>query len=189
MSPSSASATSSAAAGRGSATSPAGGSFSYVLNNYWDTNYQAAQGGPLAFGYRLTSDRRIAPARAFREGWAARRPLYAQRLSYQAFRDVAPPYDRPEGSTLARVAPDGAILSTLKGARHGAGLVARLQEIAGKGQVATLAFPGRPIARAWATDLLEHDGAELPVEPDGSLRVAVPAWGLATVRLVLDGSE
>ena len=46
-------------------------------------------------------------------------------------------------------------------------------------------LPGRPIAQAWATDLLERDLGELPVEPDGTLRVTVPAWGLATVRVVL----
>ena len=106
-------------------------------------------------------------------------------MSYQDFRHPTPPYDQPGGGTLARVGPAGVILSTLKQARREDGLIARLQEIAGAGQIASLAFPGRAIARAWATDLLEGDGPELPVEPDGSLRVAVPAWGLATVRIIL----
>jgi hypothetical protein len=157
---------------------------SYVLNNYWHTNYKASQGGAIAFGYQLTSDRSIAHDRAFRFGWAARRPLYAQRMSFQDFREVRPPYERADGGTLARVAPEQVILSTLKAARWADGYVVRLQETSGAAQNATVAFAGRPIARAWATDLLERHERELPVEPDGSLRVDVPAWGLATIRVI-----
>lgn len=160
--------------------------FSYVLNNYWHTNYKASQGGAIAFGYRLTSDRSIAPDRAFRLGWAARRPLYAQRMSFQDFREIRPPYEEPAGGALAQVSPEQVVLSTLKGARWAEGYVARLQEIGGAAREATVAFPGRPVARAWATDLLEREERELPVEPDGTLRVDVPAWGLATVRIVLE---
>lgn len=159
--------------------------FSYVLNNYWHTNYKASQGGPIRFGYRLTSAARFAPDEAFRFGWAARRPPYAQRMSYQDFRDVRPPYQDPAGDRLAYVGPAQVHLSTLKPARYAQGWVARFQEIGGAEQVATLSIPGRRVARAWRCDLLERDGAPLPVEPDGSLRVPVPAWGLATVRFEL----
>lgn len=160
--------------------------FSYVLNNYWHTNYRASQGGPIRFGYRLTSAARFAPDEAFRFGWAARRPPYAQRMSYQAFRGVRPPYQAPGGGELAHVGPAQVHLSTLKPARYAPGWVARLQEIGGAARVASLAIPGRRVARAWACDLLERDGEPLPVEPDGSLRVTVPAWGLASVRLELE---
>jgi len=160
--------------------------FSYVLNNYWHTNYKASQGGPISFRYRLTSGAGFAPDAAFRFGWAARRPPYAQRISYQDFREVSPLYADPVGGALAHVSPAQAHLSTLKAARYGDGWVARLQEIGGAARTATLAFPGRRIARAWACDLLERDGEPLRPEGDGSLRVALPAWGLATVRLELD---
>lgn len=157
--------------------------FSYVLNNYWHTNYKASQGGPIRFGYRLTSAARFSPDAAFRFGWAARRPPYAQRMSYQDFREAGPPYAEPAGGALAYVAPEQAHLSTLKPARYAAGWVARLQEIGGADRLASLAIPGRPIARAWRCDLLERDGEPLAVEPDGSLAVPLPAWGLATVRI------
>jgi hypothetical protein len=159
--------------------------FSYVLNNYWHTNYRAAQGGPISWGYRLSSGAQIAPDAAFRFGWAARRPLFGQRISYQDFRSPAAPYDGADGGVLAHAGPAQVHLSALKPARHGPGWVARFQEIGGAARVATLAIPGRPIARACSADLLEHDGAPLPVEPDGSLRVPIPAWGLATVRFEL----
>ena len=30
--------------------------FSYVMNNYWDTNYRGGQGGHFRFRYVITSD-------------------------------------------------------------------------------------------------------------------------------------
>ncbi len=166
---------------------PLGGGhiFSYVLNNYWHTNYKAAQGGPISFGYQLTSERSIAKDQAFRAGWTARRPLYAQRMSYQDFRQTKAPYHNPLGGSLALVGPQQVILSTLKQAKWADGWIVRLQEIAGADQAASIAFPHKKILQAWATDLLEYEGEELAVEEDGTLRVQVPAWGLATFRIVL----
>ena len=158
--------------------------YSYVLNNYWHTNYKASQGGPLTWRYRLTSAPALDRAAAYRLGWEARRPLYGHRISFQDFRSVAAPYDSPTGGLLARVSPESVAMSTMKAARAGEGMIVRLQEIAGLGQIASVAFPGRPVARAWVTDLLERDKAPLLVQPDGSLRVAVPAWGLSTVRIL-----
>ncbi|HYF91066.1 MAG TPA: hypothetical protein VD969_02345 [Symbiobacteriaceae bacterium] len=151
--------------------------YSYVMNNYWHTNYKASQGGLLSWRYRLTSGRQIGKAEAYRLGWAARRPLYALRSSFQNFRQERAPYRLPEGGTLAVVEPPGVALVTM------AGSVLRLQEISGTPQTATVTFPGRPVRRAWITDLLENDVASLAVEADGSLRVPVPAWGLVTVRI------
>ena len=159
--------------------------FSYVLNNYWSTNYKPVQSGRLAFRYRLTSDRTIAPDAAYRLGWEARRPLYAHRVSLQEFRHPAPPYADPTGGCLAEVTPESVVVTTLRAARHAPGLVLRLQETAGVEQTATVRLPGRRVAHAWATDLLERPLAELAVAADGSLRVPVPAWGLATIRLEL----
>lgn len=159
--------------------------FSYILNNYWDTNYPAQQGGEVAFRYVLTSGSALSAADAYRRGWEARLPLYAQRISYQAFREPQPPYDAPNG-VLAALEGDGVVLSTLKGATWGQGFVARLQEVAGREGEATLRLPG--VGRACLTDLLERDLEELPVEKDGSVRVSLPAWGLASVRLVPRGA-
>ncbi|MBP1448747.1 MAG: hypothetical protein JZD41_01850, partial [Thermoproteus sp.] len=38
--------------------------FSYVMNNYWHTNYKAAQGGEFFFEYRIASDVGLKPSRA-----------------------------------------------------------------------------------------------------------------------------
>jgi hypothetical protein len=73
-------------------------------------------------------------------------------------------------------------------ARHAPGYVLRLQEIGGAERKAEVSFPRRAIKHAWATDLLERELHTLPIGPDGSLRVPVPAWGLATVRVELEAA-
>jgi hypothetical protein len=156
--------------------------FSYVLNNYWRTNYRASQGGTFDFRYHLTSAGRIPPDRAYRFGWAARRPLYAQRLSLQEYRQPPPPYAAPEGGTLAMLTPESVVLTTLRAA-SGGGWLARLQETAGRPQTATLSFPASRILRAWSTDLLGRENAPLPIEDTGAVKTELPAWGLATLRL------
>jgi alpha-mannosidase len=122
-------------------------------------------------------------------GWGARRPLYAHRISFQDFRVPRSPYSCTEGGTLAQVTPDNVVLTTIKGARWAEGFVLRLQEIAGYTERASISFPGVRIERAWRCDLVERDQGELEIEPDGTLQVDVPAWGLATVRIVAVGKE
>lgn len=163
---------------------------SYVLNNYWHTNYRAAQGGELSWRYRLASGASIEEPAASRLGWAARRPPYALRLGFQDFREPRAPYADAAGGVLAQLDSDtGAVaVSTLRGARSGQGVVARLQNLGGADAVARLAFGGRPVVRAVLTDLLERELGELEVGPGGAAVVPVPAWGLATLRLELDRS-
>ena len=160
--------------------------FSYVLNNYWHTNYRASQGGEISFRYRLTSDRVIAQDRAYRLGWEARRPLYGHRISFQDFRRPSVPYTDVAGGTLARIEPETVALTTMKKARWADGFVLRLQEIAGQAETVRIEFPGTRIVGAWECDLLERDGAALEVGPDGGLAVHVPGHTLKTIRVVVD---
>jgi hypothetical protein len=160
--------------------------YSYLLNNYWHTNYKAQQGGIIEFSYRLMSDTDISLDRAFREGKAARRPIYAHRMGFQAFREPVAPYGGAEG-TLARVTPETVSLSTLRPARRGGGWTVRLQETAGRADVAQIRIEGVPIESAWSTDLLGGTLRPLDVGDDGAVTIPVEPWGLASVRLMPAG--
>ncbi len=157
--------------------------FSYVLNNYWHTNYKASQGGELRFGYSFASGATIRPADAYRAGWSARRPLYAQRMSFQDFREPKAPYLAAEGGRLAAFEADGLVVAAMKRARDGDGFIVRVQNVGGADETGTLSIPGKRIARAWRTDLLERNTKEVAPEADGSIRIAAAAYGLATVRI------
>lgn len=161
--------------------------FGYVLGNYWHTNYRAGQEGRLRFRYSLTSDPDLCATRAGRFGREARLGLYAHRVSFQDFRGPFAPYADPFGGRLAFVSDD-VNLSLLRAARDGRGVIVRVTEPSGTPAEATLRFPGRVIARATRTDLLERDLEELPVTPN-ELRFPVSAWGVATVRVELAPKE
>lgn len=160
-----------------------GNIFSYVSNNYWHTNYKASQGGNISFRYVITSGIDIRKDTAFRFGWEARQPLYAQRISFQDFRQESPPYENAAGGRLAKIDSEKIILSTMKKAKWEGGWILRFQEIGGQSESATMSFPDKKIKSAWETDLLEHDKERLKVNEDGSLTVQVNAWSLQTVRV------
>jgi alpha-mannosidase len=171
--------------------------FSYVLNNYWHTNYKASQGGEIEFSYQITSAEVITKEAAYRCGWEARMPLYAQRLSLQEFRTEGQPYAEDDGGTLAVLGglhvpgeSEGTniALTTLKKAKWDEGFILRLQETAGETAHVKLnnLVRGHKLSKAWHTDLLERDIEEIRAATDGSLIVPVPAWGLATIRFITE---
>jgi alpha-mannosidase len=160
--------------------------FSYVLNNYWHTNYKASQGGNITFRYSITSGARIEKDQAYRFGWEARRPLHGHRISFQDFREPKQPYESADQGTLAEIGSDKVVLSTMKAAKWQDGWIVRLQEIAGKTETTTLSIPGKKIIEAWETDLLEKDIKAHPVNEDGTLNIEVSPWGLQTVRIVVE---
>jgi len=51
--------------------------FSYVMNNYWHTNYKASQSGTFKFRYRITSGRGIKPSYA---NWFFSSPMIGRRI-------------------------------------------------------------------------------------------------------------
>ncbi len=58
--------------------------FSWVLNNYWTTNFRAAQEGEMSWSYVLTSAADASNEFASRFGWGVRVPLISRVLPAQA---------------------------------------------------------------------------------------------------------
>ncbi|WP_157202654.1 glycosyl hydrolase-related protein [Calidithermus chliarophilus] len=138
----------------------------------------------LRWRYRLFSGASVGKAEATRRGLYARR---ISRICFQDFREVKEPYAGAAGGTLARL--EGPVIpSTLRAARDGRGFVLRVKEVEGKGGEARFWLPGRRVARAWATDLLERERRPLEPDPGGGLRFPVKARGFATVRSELEGA-
>ncbi|HQI48560.1 MAG TPA: glycoside hydrolase family 38 C-terminal domain-containing protein, partial [bacterium] len=54
--------------------------FSWVLNNYWTTNFRAAQEGEISWSYQFTSGTEASDESAARFGWSRRLPLVARVL-------------------------------------------------------------------------------------------------------------
>jgi hypothetical protein len=159
--------------------------FSYVLNNYWNTNYKASQGGKISFRYSFTSNSEIKKEDAYRFGWEIRQPLYGHRISFQDFREPKVPYLQKSQSHLAKIDCEQVAITTIKKAKWEKGWILRLQEIAGENQTAKIEIPYKSIREAWEVDLLEKEVQQLAVNSDGTVYVNVPAWRLITVRIDL----
>ena len=139
--------------------------YAYVMNNYWFTNYKAAQGGKLDFRFALTSDKSISSAEVARFGrdWSA-----AERRTIEH---------------MISAAPDNVIVSAFKRSEDGNGYIARLREMGGKATKATLHVP----ALVGATDAYLATGvedvlAELSLQND-AVAVDLKPWDVVTIRI------
>ena len=106
--------------------------FSYVMNNYWNTNYVAAQGGEFLFRYVLTSAPALDEVALSRIGWSETTPLERILIKSQ---DQTFPVQRtlPAGQmSFLQIDNPATVLSTWKLAESGEGTVLRLIELSGK---------------------------------------------------------
>jgi hypothetical protein len=127
--------------------------YSYLMNNFWQTNYKASQGGDMTFRYAILLAGGIGNAEAAR---------VASRFS-PAVTGVL--------DDLVRVEEGNARLVTFKPAEDGGGYIVRLQEMDGGQADATLtvgALATSGIASARIVSGIEHppsggSGASLPI--------------------------
>jgi alpha-mannosidase len=101
--------------------------FSWVMNNYWFTNFRASQEGEFRWNYVLTSGAPPTGSAAADFGWGSRIPLVG--------RVLAPGKSsvrlRAEASALAVYEPN-LLLVSARPARDGQGLVLQVREVDGK---------------------------------------------------------
>jgi alpha-mannosidase len=83
---------------------PSSSIFSYVMNNYWHTNYKADQEGPVAFSYQLVPHGQFDALEAVRCGLASRTPLMVLRAE-SSKTDWSLPFDVRTNAVLLSVVP------------------------------------------------------------------------------------
>src|SRR5208337_1376261 len=106
--------------------------FSYVMNNYYFTNYAAGQGGEFTFRYVLTSGNDLPPAYLSRLGREEMSPLEVDQITSQDKAIDSPRLlDSAQASFLHVSRPD-VVLETWKIAEDGEGTILRFLEVAGK---------------------------------------------------------
>ena len=156
--------------------------FSYVMNNYWDTNYAAGQGGDFTFRYVLTSGINLPPAYLSRLGREEMSPLEVDQITSQDKAINSPrPLDSAQGSFLHVDQPD-VVLVTWKIAEDGQGTVLRFLEVGGEENSVEVQTPYLDVKSAWRSDALERKQESLPTSPHG-LRFSVKPFEIVTVRL------
>jgi hypothetical protein len=156
--------------------------FSYVMNNYYFTNYAAGQGGDFNFRYVFTSGKELSPADLSRLGRQEMSPLETDQITSQ---DKAINFARPLESAQAsflQVREPGVVLETWKTAEDGKGTILRFLEVAGKESVVEVETPFLDVKSAWMSDALERNQGPLPVSPHG-FQFPVKPYQIVTVRL------
>jgi len=152
--------------------------FSWVMNNYWTTNFRAGQEGELRWSYYLTSAGDPSNAEAMRFGMSNRVPVLTRVL----------PRGRGRTPTVSasslHIDPPELLLVSARPATRGEGVMLLLREVDGEPVEATFTVPsGGPAGPLELTDVLEDDlGAAPPVVPFPPFRHRFLHWIPATGR-------
>jgi alpha-mannosidase len=157
--------------------------FSYVINNYWDTNYPRIQGGEYTFRYALTSGRDLPPEFLSRFGRDSVVPLELGWVLHTDKYDNPPAPLEPSPTSFLQLNTDNVIVENWKAAEDGQGTILRLLEVGGRSNVVRLTFPRFTLSRAWLANALEENMEELEVTRN-SLDVAIKPHEILTLRVI-----
>jgi hypothetical protein len=161
--------------------------FSYVMNNYWDTNYRAGQGGEFTFRYVVTSAPDLDAGALTHIGWEETTPLELNRVKAQ---DKASSEKRPlpgaKYSFLAIDAPN-VLLSTVKAAEDGNGYIMRFIETNGLAAQVRITSAAFQFSSARACNAVEDCGEHLPID-SGGFGFQIKPHQIVTVRIETKGA-
>lgn len=136
--------------------------YSWVMNNYWTTNFCASQEGEFRWSYALTSSSDVSPGFATRCGWGRRVPLVGRVMP-----GVGPARPLLRRSLL-KFDASNLILVGARPAARGAGVVLHLRETDGRpARLATLEWriADRPV-RVREVNALEDEIAAVTGQVD-----------------------
>jgi alpha-mannosidase len=175
------------------------------MNNYWNTNYRASQGGRFTFHYVVTSAALTNAEDLSRRGWEEITPLEADIVMRQD--KALSPSPTPEsnsakdlssqinagntpghmsavqGSFLESSDPN-LFLETWKPAEHGNGTILRLLDLAGTERSVTIRIPTFHIAQVWKTNALERGAEPESITKNGHIRLTIHPHEILTLRIL-----
>lgn len=158
--------------------------FSYVMNNYWHTNYRAAQGGHFRFRYWVTSATRTNAVDLSRRGWEEMTPLEVTEVT-KSDKAVETRRALSGGSgTFLNIGDPALVLETWKPAEDGRGTILRLLDLGGAERTVRVEFPLNSVQHAWIADALERDQKEAPVAGAHTVEVPVHPHAIVTLRVL-----
>jgi alpha-mannosidase len=152
--------------------------YAFAVSSNFRTNFQPVQQSEILFRYSLTShegDWRTGDCARF--GWAAANQFIVD--------DVRGKKDgplEPGSASFFPVDKPNVLLTTLKRAEDGNGVIIRLIETHGRPTTASVALPHVEVTKATLTNLVEEDqGAAVFTEHQ--VEAKLKAFGIATIRI------
>ncbi len=174
-----------------------GNVFSYVMNNYWDTNYRAGQGGRFSFHYVITSAASAGATDLSRMGWEEITPLETDFVTGQdkAITHSAQPSEMPADAGSSRsldgkqgsfleVDDANVLLETWKPAEDGDGTILRFLDLGGAERTVTVRTPTLHLDRVSQTDAVERGGTPVPMVGNDQFHFTIHPHEIVTIRIV-----
>jgi len=158
--------------------------YSYVMNNYWFTNYRAQQGGRFVFHYSITSGRGLDRELLARFDEDTRSPVLAYPF-LSSFSAAISQAGRPmpaSGSSFLTCDAPNLEMVTLKEAEDGDGFILRFREVAGRGGEASLKLPTFRAAAASLCNGVEESIQQLAISRE-AVTVPYKPYSFTTLRL------
>jgi alpha-mannosidase len=162
--------------------------FSWLMSNYWGTNFPASQGGDFDFRYSIVSQPSFNPSELTRLAWEAMTPLESNMIGASVRPTLLP---ATQGSLLALhaqtveapgVDTPNIVVTTWKRAEDGRGGILRLEEIAGSSGTVRIESPFLAIGNASLATALEDPLQPLAIQ-NGSTSVSFTPFQVITVRI------
>jgi hypothetical protein len=145
--------------------------YSYVMNNYWETNYKASQEGPITFRYSIEPHDGFNPGKAAKFGAGQSQPL------------IAVPVDKktPIRISIMKVEPANIIVTAFKPSSDGKAWIVRLFNASGQTEKAAFTWPEPAPATIYFSNLGEEqlDKVTEPIE--------MTAYDIVTLRASILG--
>ncbi|MBP1678449.1 MAG: hypothetical protein H6Q29_360 [Bacteroidetes bacterium] len=126
--------------------------YSWVLNNYWTTNFRSSQEGEMSWSYSLTSGKDAGNSFATQFGWGVRVPFVSRVLPKGKASSEA-----SRTRSVWPFAPSSVLLISARPAKQG--MILHLRETAGK------ATPLQPAASGMGWKMEEVDALGDPLRP------------------------
>ncbi len=145
-------------------TQPSATLLSYVMNNYWETNFRAWQEGPVTFRYAIRPHDGFDAGAALRFGIEANQPLLAA--------PVDP--DTPRVEPLLTINSMAVVATSLRLAPDGEGLLLRLFNTGESAELASLVLETDSLADVYLSDVSGKRGQMLTEQP------LIPPSGIRT---------
>ncbi len=154
--------------------------YSYVLNNYWRTNYKGSQGGKLYFSYSITSGEKPSKGEYYKFGFSERNKIYAQRISLQKNRNEVEFYNFKNEIKFVDFSSKNSQISTIY--PNNTGYIVRIIETNGEKGFANLSFTNKKILKAFICDLNDEIIDEInPV--NGEISIDINPWEIKNIKI------
>lgn len=158
--------------------------FSFAMNNFWGTNYDAQQGGHIQLHYVVTSAASTDKQALSRMGWQEATPLELDAVTSQD-KAVAPsPGPASQQASFLDLNDPALLVEDWKPAEDGKGTILRLLDLGGSERQVTVRTPLLTIHRAVQTDAVERDQHDLPLAGPHGLSVIVHPNEIVTIRVI-----